>query len=380
MKIALVSPYDYPFPGGVTEHIAHLDKEFERLGHEVRILAPSSQDEGELDEHVIKVSGSVVRIPFGGSIARLTIAPPVYPRVKRILKEGQFDIVHLHEPLAPTLPWFVLRHSKSVNIGSFHAYRERWAVFRYGRRLFRRGFNKLHGCIAVSEVVRDSLMNYFPYEYRVIPNGVDVERFGAPDIQPIPEFNDGKLNILFVGRFDKRKGFHHLMQAFPYIKQTVPEARLIVVGPYTRKQKAPFVRYARWRRLRDVKFVGYVPPAKMPRYYKTCHVFCAPSIGFESFGIVLLEAMAAGKPLVTCDIAGYRQVVTPGHEGLLVPPGDEIALARALVSLLRNPTLCQAMGERGRVTAARYAWSAIAQQVLEYYTEVLERERMRRAV
>ncbi len=370
MKIALVTPYDYPFPGGVTEHIMQLDREFRRRGYDTRILAASSQDHEPLQDNVIKVSGAVSKFPFSGSNVRLTISPQVYQRVKRILKQEKFDIVHAHEPAAPLLCPIVLRHSHAVNVGTFHAYRETNTVYQMARPLLRPVYNKLDGRIFVSEAVRDFTLAQFPGDFRIIPNGIDFQRFANPNLRPIERFNDGRPNLLFVGRLDKRKGFRHLVRAFPYIKREIPDARLIVVGAFDDKDKAPFIRYARTHRLRGIHFVGYVSRELLPRYYRTAHLFCAPSTGFESFGIVLLEAMAAGLPIVASDIAGYRQVLTDGKEGRLVSPEDPEALARAAVALLSKPDLRRQMAVQGRLTAAQYDWTHIADQILSYYQDL----------
>ncbi|MBI4673466.1 MAG: glycosyltransferase family 4 protein [Chloroflexi bacterium] len=371
MKIALVTPYDYPFPGGVTEHIMQLDREFRRRGYDTRILAASSQDNGPLQDNVIKVSGAVSKFPFSGSNARVTIAPQVYQRVKRILREEKFDIVHAHEPAAPLLCPIVLRHSHAVNVGTFHAYRETNTVYQMARPLLRPVYNKLDGRIFVSQAVRDFTVAQFPGDYRIIPNGIDFHRFADPNLRPIERFDDGRPNILFVGRLDKRKGFRHLIRAFPYIKREIPDARLIVVGAFDDKDKAPFIRYARTHRLRGIHFVGYVSRELLPRYYRTAHLFCAPSTGFESFGIVLLEAMAAGLPIVASDIAGYRLVLTDNKEGRLVPREDPVSMARAAVELLSNPEMRERMAIQGHITAARYDWTHIADQVLAYYQDLM---------
>jgi phosphatidylinositol alpha-mannosyltransferase len=247
------------------------------------------------------------------------------------------------------------------------------------RPLLKPVYNKLNGRIFVSQAVRDFTLAQFPGDYRIIPNGIDYARFSDPDIEPIERFNDGRPNILFVGRLDKRKGFRHLMRAFPYIKKEVPDARLIVVGAFDDKEKAPFIRYARSNGLRGIHFVGYVSRDELPRFYRTANLFCAPSTGFESFGIVLLEAMAAGLPIVASDIAGYRLVLTQGREGQLVPAAEPTLLARAAVELLRKPALRAVMGQYGRATAAQYDWTHIADQVLAYYTDLLaERQRLMR--
>jgi len=375
MKIALVTPYEYPYPGGVTEHVSHLDHWFREWGHEVKIIAPCSEDAGSVEDNVIRISKSITSVPFSGSVSRITLSPRIYRPVKRILKQEQFDVIHLHEPLMPTVPLFVLRHSKTVNVGTFHAYREkRHLALETIHPMLQPLVDKLDAKICVSEAARELISRYFPGHYMIIPNGIDVQHFGGPHVQPIEKYNDGRPNILFVGRLEKRKGFRYLMRAYPYIVEAIPDARLIVVGAYDKEGKEPFVRYARMHHLSSVKFVGRVSPAELPRYYRTCDVFCAPSTGFESFGIVLLEAMAAGKPIVATNIPGYRNILDDGQEGLLVEPENEHALADAVIGLLRNPSLRREMSERGRRKAARYDWPIIARQILELYQQLVQKK------
>ncbi|MBI3536810.1 MAG: glycosyltransferase family 4 protein [Chloroflexi bacterium] len=374
MKIALVTPYDYPYPGGVTEHIKYLDQHFRAMGHDTRIIAASSRDTNELRDHIIKVSGAVAAMPFSGSKARIAVAPTVYRRVKKILNAEKFDVVHVHEPAVPILSLVVLRHSHAVNVGTFHAYREsNNLVYEMLGALLRRAFKSLDGRIFVSDVVREYITQYFPGDYVIIPNGIDCARFDAPHLQPIERFNDGRPNILYVGRMDARKGFRHLIRAYPYVKEKIPDARLIVVGAFSDQDKMPFVRYARTHKLKGVHFIGYISPEELPRYYRTATVFCAPSTGFESFGIVLLEAMAAGVPIVASNIAGYGTVMQNDAQGLLVPPGDTRAMANALIALLRDPLRRARMSERGRVTAILYDWNLIAERVLDFYRELILR-------
>ena len=177
MKIALVSPYDYPYSGGVNEHITALDQHFRALGHDTRIIAASSTDEDGLSDHVIKVSGAIVPISFSGSTARVPYAPMVYRRVKQILKRENFDVVHVHEPAVPMLSLVVLRHSHALNVGTFHAYREKNMLFDVGKQLLQRAFSRLDGRIFVSDAVRDYVTHYFPGDYILIPNGIDCARF-----------------------------------------------------------------------------------------------------------------------------------------------------------------------------------------------------------
>lgn len=370
MKIGLVSSYDYPYPGGVTAHISHLEREFTRLGHEVKIIAPSSSDQRVLAEDGIYKIGSVVPIPANGSVARITLSLRMSSRVKRILRAENFDVLHLHEPLVPGLPLTVLHHSKTVNIGTFHAY---WGMnigYFYANPLLKRFHKKLHGRIAVSPAARRFVSRHLPGEFEVIPNGIDVERFG-PQVEPLPEFRDGKLNVLFVGRLDRRKGFKYLLRAFLRVKKELPNTRLLVAGAYNEKSRRRYEEFVAEHKLADVSFLGYLPLDKLAQCYRTADVFCAPSTGGESFGIVLLEAMAAGRAIVASDIEGYRAVVTHGDDGILVPPKNDKALADALIGLLVDPNLREAMGTKGWIKAQDYSWKKISQRVLSYYEKVI---------
>ena len=200
--------------------------------------------------------------------------------------------------------------------------------------------------------------------------GVDFEHF-AVDVPPIGEFCDGKLNILFVGRLEKRKGLDYLLGAYAHIKKEFPNSRLIVVGPGTRL-RSNYMRKVSRMKLEDVVFTGRVSYADLPRYYQAADIFCAPATGEESFGIVLLEAMSAGKPIIASNISGYASVVDAGIEGLLVPPRDEVALAQAITSLFSDSILRKRMGANGRRRAGEYRWEHVAQRVLDYYLECLE--------
>jgi phosphatidylinositol alpha-mannosyltransferase len=374
MKIGLVSPYDYPYPGGVTKHITHLGENFVQLGHDVRIIAPSSGDPTQLAGQGVLVVGKPVGVPASGSVARISMSLRLSGRVKEILRREQFDIVHLHEPLMPTLPITVLRFSDTINVGTFHAYNassysRSTMGYYYGKRLLKRWFRKLHGKIAVSKPAMEFVSQYFPGYYNIIPNGIDFPRFSAP-VPPIERWQDGKLNILFVGRLESRKGLKYLLRAFAYVKRQMPEVRLLVVGPDDGR-RAGYARTLDRQGLADVEFVGFVDEGELVRYYHTADVFCAPNTGQESFGMILLEAMAAGKPIVASNIEGFAQVMTHREEGFLVGPKNEEALAMALINLLADPALRERMGEAGRLTARQYGWERVSQRVLSYYERLL---------
>jgi len=371
MKIALVSPYDFAYPGGVANHISSLEHYFTRMGHEVRIIAPASSTVSTFGDRFIPV-GTPRPVPSSGSIARITISPWLSSRIKAVLDEEKFDIIHLHEPLLPMLCTTVLRLSHTANVGTFHASGARpWYEFGtpLGKLFLKKWFRKLDGKIAVSKPAMEYVSKYFSGYYNIIPNGVDVNHF-SPNVSPIDDFGDGKLNILFVGRLEKRKGADYLLDAYKRVKGEIPNSRLIIVGPGTRLRKK-YERQVTQNGLDDVVFAGYVSYDELPRYYKTADIVCSPATGRESFGIVLLEAMAVGKPVVASNIEGYASVVTHGVDGLLVPPKDGEMLAQALISLVTDESLRQQMGAKGRLKALDYSWEHVAQKILDYYVRVL---------
>jgi phosphatidyl-myo-inositol alpha-mannosyltransferase len=370
VKIGLVSPYDFAYPGGVTEHVGHLATEYLRRGHDVEIIAPGTPREpAAAGAPRVHGFGRAVPVPANGSVARISLSLTLSRSVKRVLAEEGFDVLHLHEPLMPALPLTVLRHSAVLNVGTFHAFRQsNISAYFYGKSVLRYFVRRLHGRIAVSSCARDFVAEYFPGDYRIIPNGIDVERFGAPQ-EPLPQYQDGRLNVLFVGRLEKRKGVSHLLRAWRYVRREVPNARLLVVGDG--RPRAGYQRFAALHDMPEVEFVGYVSPEDLLRFYHTCHVFCAPSTGQESFGIVLLEAMAAGKPIVATAIPGYQEVVRHRREALLVEPRNEVELAMSLVHVLADEPLRQQLGQAGRRRAAGFSWDRVAGQVLTYYDELL---------
>jgi len=374
MKIAIVSPYDFSYPGGVVNHIKSLERHFTRMGHTVKLIAPASSSVNGYGDRFI-VMGKPRPVPTSGSIARITISPTLSGKVKDILEREKFDIIHLHEPLAPMLCTTVLRFSNSINVGTFHATESRpsyrWINLIMMMRLYKKWFHRLHGRICVSQPSMDYINKYFPSKFNIIPNGIDLHHF-SPDVEPIPEYLDGKKNLLFVGRMEKRKGLDYLIKAYALLKPDYPDVRLIIVGPGTALRKK-YERFVKKHRLEDVIFTGGVDYNTLARFYRTADIFCAPATGQESFGIILLEAMATGTPVVASVISGYSSVMTDGEEGLLVPPKQKIALAQALSRLIENTELCRKMGERGRVTAAKYGWEKISLRILDYYTELLEK-------
>jgi len=373
MKIALVSPYDFAYPGGVVSHISCLEQQFTRLGHDVKIIAPASKAVYTLGDRFIRI-GTPRPIPVSGSVARVTVSVRLESQIKEVFEREKFDICHLHEPLMPTLCTTVLRLKRTPTVGTFHASGGKpwYTMFSPIMKWYLdRWFRKLDGRIAVSPVAMRYVNTYFPAEYTIIPNGIDTHHFNN-HVAPFETFMDGKINILFVGRMEKRKGFDYLWKAYRLVKQEVPDCRLIAVGPGIRLRNKYEKRIAR-SGLSDVVFTGYATYNDLPRYYKTADIVCFPNTGWESFGVVLLEAMATTKPIIASAIDGFTSVLTDGVEGIAVPPKDETKLAEAIIRLVKDEKLRQDMGARGKPKAEQYDWSVLAKRVLDFYTETLNR-------
>ena len=365
MKIGIVSPYAYPRPGGANDNIRETYENLRGRGHEVRMItAPWGDDPPAQD--VIQI-GQAIAVPFNGSIGRITLSARLEYLVTRILDRERFDIIHHHEPLVPLLSAQILDRKSCPQVATFHAFGgfsfSYWAF----RPIAQRYMNKLDGRIAVSSAARHFISTYFPGDYRIIPNGVDVDLFASA--KPFPEYRDGKTNLLFVGRLEPRKGATYLMRAYAKLKQRYPETRLIIVG------RGPEVgdlrKFVHREHVADVLFAGRVSEVEKARFYKTADVFCAPSTGQESFGIVLLEAMAAGTAVVASDIHGYKRVVQRNVSGLLVEPKNVDTLCSALERLVNEPPLRTRLGAAGSLRAREFDWSHVTDQLLGFYDEVI---------
>jgi len=369
MKIGLVCPYDYSFPGGVAIHVSYLARYFLSMGHQVKVIAPCSQNGVSYFGEDVISAGRPFPALSNGTLARISLSPWLPTQVKKFFREEKFDIVHIHEPFCPLLSLSSLLESNSINVGTFHAHLGKARIYRLWQPILGRWLTKLQGKIAVSRAAKECVSRYFPGDYQIIPNGVDLDSF-SPQVPPLEEFADGKVNILSVSRFEKRKGLCYLLNAYGKVKRHVPDARLIIVAPKTRAS-FKYKEITGRNKLNDVIFASSVSSSELPRYYSSADIFCSPAIGGESFGIVLLEAMASGKPVVASNIEGYNDVLNHGEEGLLVPPKDEEALAQALLSLAEDKSLRQQMGAKGRIKAEEYSWENIAQKVMGYYATLL---------
>ncbi len=368
MKIGLVSPYVYPVPGGVTQHVRYLYENLRLRGHDVRILTSSHGLQRASEGDIIRI-GKGFSLPVNGSVGTVTLSPRFVSQVRDTLEREQFDLLHFHEPFVPFLSTVLLRLSTSVNVATFHAYGGFSPSYEFGSKVMKGEAARLHGRIAVSGAAKHFIDRYFPGEYKVIPNGVDVDRFRRA--VPLARWQDGSRNLLFVGRFEPRKGLLELLKAFRILRKTGCECRLLVVGTGPLGKEAR--RYVATRRLKGVEFLGRVSDEEKAQLFRTADVYVSPATGGESFGIVLLEAMAAGTAIVASDIHGYKGVVRRGREGLLVPPNEPKHIAAAIARLLNDDELRAAMGEAGQERAQEFSWERVTAKVDDYYGLVIRR-------
>jgi phosphatidyl-myo-inositol alpha-mannosyltransferase len=372
MRVALVSPYSWTYPGGVTRHIEALATELDREGHEVRVLAPYDPDTRrtrlghrgarpqvrDVPEWLVPLGGTM-GWPSNGAVSNLAGTPRAVTTLRRELRAGQFDVVHIHEPVAPTIAWDALTSAEAPTVGTFHAYSEAKLPHAIAIAMgARRKVNHLSLRIAVSEAAAWTARRFYGGRYRVVPNGVALPAEGVP--APRHRAPGEPLRIVFVGQAVERKGLPVLLRAFEALRAQVP-AELIVVGS-TADELAPLLVEAD-----GITALGRVDDATKVEALRNADLLCAPSLGGESFGMVLTEAFAAGTPVVASDIAGYRAVVTDGRDGVLVPRGDATRLAETLRDLAFDPARVERLGEAARQSAERYTWPRIAGQVLEAY-------------
>ncbi|HEX5589851.1 MAG TPA: glycosyltransferase family 4 protein [Candidatus Limnocylindrales bacterium] len=368
MKIGLVTPYVYPLPGGVNQHVRYLYENLRLRGHDVRILTSSHGLQRASEGDVIRI-GKGFSMPTNGSVGTVTLSPRYLSQVRDVLEREQFDLLHFHEPFVPFLSLIVLRLSTSVNVATFHAYGGFSPAYEFGSKVMGSYARRLHGRIAVSAAARHFIDRFFPGDYKVIPNGVDVARFDRA--VPIARWQDGTRNILFVGRFEPRKGLLDLLKAYRILRKTGCPCRLLVVGGGPQEREAR--RYVMTRRMGGVEFLGRVSDEERDALFKTADVYVSPATGRESFGIVLLEAMAAGTAIVCSDIHGYKGVVRRDRDALLVPPREPKALAAAIGRLIADDALRTRMAASGIQRAQEYSWERVTAKVEDYYGFVIRR-------
>jgi phosphatidyl-myo-inositol alpha-mannosyltransferase len=375
VRVALVSPYSYTYPGGVGRHVEALAEELLALGHEVRLMAPYDPDDRTsrvlhrgaapqprpLPEYGISL-GRTVGLPMNGAVSNLGVFPEAVATLGRELRGG-YDLVHVHEPNVPFVSWFATEAAPVPTVATFHTYSTGRLVGGFTANVAgaRRLYSKLSARIAVSEAARWTAQRFYGGRYTIVPNGVDLASVRADPARP-----HGELRILFVGRSEERKGLPVLLRAFEALRGAGVQARLVVAGPRAEEIEPMLLEPE------GVELVGSVDEAEKWRLLGGADLLCAPSLGGESFGMVLTEAFASGTPAVASDIAGYRDVVRDGRDGLLVPVGDPVALGEALRALAFDPARRQAMAQSARMRAERFAWPTVAAEVAAVYERALD--------
>ena len=370
-RIALLSPYSWTYPGGVTRHIEALAEQMLATGHDVRVLAPFDPDDRaaqvmhrggvpqarSVPDYLVPL-GRTAGFPANGAVSNLVISPNAVRAMRRELAGGGYDVVHIHEPVAPMLGWDACQSTQVPTVGTFHCFSENVISNHIGTLAgARRVLNHLNVRIAVSEAAAWTGRRFYGGHYRIIPNGVDLH--ADP---PTPSDATDRLRIVFVGQAVERKGLPVLLRAFEALRDHV-QATLTIIGA-TQEEVEPLLLDGR-----DVEVLGKVSDDHKHQALRDADVLCAPSLGGESFGMVLTEAFAAGTPVVASDIAGYRDVLRDGREGVLVPRADATALAEALRDLWYEPERRAALAGGARLRAERFAWPRIADEVLEAYAD-----------
>ena len=376
MRIALVSPYSWTYPGGVTRHIEALAERYIEEGHHVRVLAPFDPVDrfatvlhrGAAPQHVeapdyLVPLGRTVGFKANGAVSNLSVTPYGVATMQRELRTGHYDVVHIHEPLAPLTGWVAADSTRLPLVGTFHVYSESKMSNGIASLIgARRMLNRLHVRIAVSEAAAWSGRRFFGGHYRVIPNGVTVnpERAAIAALRPMGD----RLRIVFVGQAVERKGLPLLLRAFEALREHIP-TELTVIGP-SPEDLAPVLMDPT-----GVRMLGKVSDEVKREELEAADVLCAPSLGGESFGMVLTEAFAAGTPVVASNIAGYRDVVRDGVDGVLVPPADPQALAEALRDLYEEPARRAEMARNVATDVQRFAWPRVAAEVMGAYEDAI---------
>ncbi|TWD84303.1 phosphatidylinositol alpha-mannosyltransferase [Kribbella amoyensis] len=359
MRIGVVCPYSLGTPGGVQNHVRDLAEALLARGHEVSVLAPS--DDHDVPQYVVS-AGHAVGVPYNGSVARVTFGPRTASRVRAWLADGDFDVVHVHEPTTPSAALLALWAGDGPFVATFHTWQVRSRAMSAAAGLLRPWLEKIDARIAVSENARSMMVQHIGGEAVVIPNGLYVDRLAG---RPRPEWQGADGTISFLGRMDEpRKGLAVLLAAVPALVTQRRDLRVLVAGTgQADEARRSLPEYCR----DNVMFLGAVDDAARADMLAGSDVFVAPHLGGESFGIVLLEAMAAGAPVLASDLAAFRQVLDGGRLGELVEPGDSAALARACSRLLGSVDERDKLREAGLHAVRRYDWSALIDEILAVY-------------
>jgi phosphatidylinositol alpha-mannosyltransferase len=359
----MVCPYSFDVPGGVQAHVVDLAEVLIERGHKVSVLAPAS-DDVDLPDFVVS-AGRALAIPYNGSVARLSFGPAASARVRRWISDNNFDVLHIHEPNAPSLSMLAMRVAEGPIVATFHTSTTKSLVLSTFQGVLQPYLERISGRIAVSELARRWQVESLGSDAVEIPNGVDVQAFA--NAEPLPGYPRPGKTILFLGRYDEpRKGMAVLLKALPALVEKYPDLEVLVVGrgdeDKLRREAGPVFGHLR--------LLGQVDDAEKASALRSADVYCAPNLGGESFGIVLVEAMAAGAAVVASELDAFRRVLRDGQAGVLVPVGDVAALAAGIDSVLGDPERSAALTDVGRTVVTEYDWPVVAEQILRVYETV----------
>jgi phosphatidylinositol alpha-mannosyltransferase len=366
VRIGIVAPYSFDLPGGVQAHVQDLAESLIAMGHHVSVLAPAD-DESGLPPYVVATPGRTLPVHYNGSVARIAFGPMSVARVRKWLREGRFDVLHVHEPTVPSLSMLALVAARGPIVATFHTAKPRSRMLGAAQGMLQPMLEKVNGRIAVSAAARKLQVRHMDGGAVEIPNGVAVARFA--DAEPLPGWPGTGGAIGFLGRFDEaRKGFRVLLAAFEQLAVHRPGLRLLVAGPGDAEEVLRDLRPGLRPR---ISMLGRVSEKDKARMLRSVDVYAAPNLGGESFGIILTEAMAAGTPIVASDLDAFRAVLDGGRTGVLFPTGDAAAMARALGALLDDPARRAELATRGGKAVKAYDWSRVAAAVYAVYETVV---------
>ncbi len=366
MRIGLACPYSWDVPGGVQVHVHDLAETLLRQGHDVSVITPVD-DEDLLPPYAVS-AGKAMSVPYNGSVTRILFGPLSASRVRRWVREGSFDVVHAHEPTAPSVSLLACLAASGPLVATYHTSNPRSRILTMLQGPLQLALEKVWANIAVSEAARRTVVEHLGVDAVLIPNGVDVAAFAAAS--PLPELASSRPTIVFVGRIDEpRKGLAVLLEALPMIATAVPDVRLLVAGPGDVSEVEAELDPA----IRDrVHMLGLVSDADKPRVFRSADVYVAPNTGQESFGIVLLEAMAAGTPVVASDIDAFRRVLDDGRAGRLFANENPASLAEVMIEVLTSPDIRRDLAEAGSKVVQQYDWSSVAVEIVQVYETVTQ--------
>jgi len=365
VRILLACPYSWDAPGGVQVHVRQLAERLRSRGHEVLVLTPAERGPAE---PWVRTVGRPVRVPYNGSVVPICCSWRSWRTVRDVVRGFSPDVVHAHEPMSPSTSMFAVLSAEAPVVATFHSFLDRSRLLELASPALRRVWRRIDGRIAVSAAAAAFVGQAFPGEIEIVPNGVDTERFAEPSGEPA-ELPAGR-RVLWVGRLDPRKAFPVMIGAFARLAPEFPDLSLVVAGD-GRDRDA--VRMLGPDVSERVVMLGAVPHERLPAYHAAADVFVSPATGQESFGIVLVEAMAAGVPVVATDIPGYREVVRDGVDGLLAPPHDPDALACSIRQVLREPGLAERLAAAGAVRAREFSWDRVVPRIEAVYARVTGR-------